>query len=118
MLSLSAIKYEITMTSATKQHKRDVQYWQQQVTQWKKSGLTQRDYCKQRDFEPYTLSYYQRKFSRMSKKVEKSGFINVPLSFKPPVKSNLTLHFPSGLHLSGIDSNNLGVIKQIVELLS
>jgi len=118
MLSLSDLKYEMPMTSATKQYKRDVQYWQQQVTQWKKSGLTQRDYCQQRDFEPYTLSYYQRKFSRMLKKVEKSGFINVPLSSQSPVQNNLTLHFPSGLHLSGIDSNNLDVMKQIVSLLS
>ena len=116
MLNSSATNHEKVMTGI-KQPIRDTHYWQHQVSQWKKSGLTQRAYCKQHGFEPYQLSYYQRKFSGTLKKVKSSGFVSVSMPPKPSAQNNLSLHFPSGLHLSGIDSNNLDVIKQIVGFL-
>ena len=40
-----------------------VQYWQQHIIDWKKSGLTQATYCAQKDIKANTLHYWRKKLT-------------------------------------------------------
>ena len=40
-----------------------VQYWQQHITDWKNSALTQAVYCAQNDIKANTLHYWRKKLS-------------------------------------------------------
>ena len=39
------------------------QYWQQHITDWKKSGLTQSAFCAQNDIKASALHYWRKKLS-------------------------------------------------------
>jgi hypothetical protein len=38
-------------------------YWQQPITDWKKSGLTQATYCVQNEIKQNTLYYWRQKLN-------------------------------------------------------
>ena len=93
-------------------------FWQEQVSLWQASNLSQAQYCKQHDLKPHSLSYHKRKLEINHEKVSKSRFISVPIPQEVPEPTPLTLHFTSGLSLSGISPNNIDVVKQLTAVLS
>lgn len=100
-------------------------FWQQHVSQWQSSGLTQAQYCKNHNLNPQRLSHHKRKQETTGKLAEKTGkqtnktsFIKVPLVQDLPPPSPLTLHFANGLSLSGIAPNNVEVVKKLACELS
>jgi hypothetical protein len=100
-------------------------FWQQHVSQWLSSGLTQAQYCKQHNVNPQRLSHHKRKLetkgkleTKAVKQGSKSGFISVPIPQGVPSPNPLTLHFASGLSLSGIAPNNVELVKQLATELS
>jgi len=93
-------------------------FWQQHVSQWQSSGLTQAQYCKKHELNPQRLSHHKRKLETKGKQSGKTGFIAVPIPQALPKPTPLTLHFSSGLSLSGINPNNVDVVKQLAAVLS
>jgi hypothetical protein len=92
-------------------------FWAQHVERWKTSSLSQAQYCKKHQLNAHSLSYHKRKLETQHALVKGTGFIQVPVPpWVPP--ATLTLHFASGLSLSGIESNNIDVVKQLTAVLS
>ena len=54
-------------------------FWQQHVSQWLSSGLTQAQYCKKHELNPQRLSHHKRKLETKGKRPSKTGFIAVPI---------------------------------------
>jgi hypothetical protein len=93
-------------------------FWQQHVSQWQQSTLSQAQYCKKHDLKPHSLSHHKRKLETKREKVASSGFIKVTVPQRVEVQTPLTLHFASGLSLSGIEDNNIALVKQLTAVLS
>ena len=93
-------------------------FWQQHVIQWRSSGLTQAQYCKKHQLHPQRLSHHKRKLETKGEQPSKTGFIAVPIPKALPTPTSLTLHFSSGLSLSGIAPDNMDVVKQLAAVLS
>ena len=95
-------------------------YWQQHISEWQKSGWSQATYCKQHGLKANRFSYHKLKFKTKAAQTSSSGFINIPVA-QVAVKETqapLTLHFSNGLSLSGIEGNNVGLVKQLAAVLS
>jgi hypothetical protein len=97
-------------------------YWQQHISQWQKSGVSQAKYCKQHGLKANRFSYHKLKFKFKDKpaQISSSAFIKIPIA-QVAVKETqapLTLNFASGLSLSGIEANNIGLVKQLAAVLS
>jgi hypothetical protein len=88
------------------------------VSQWLSSGLTQAQYCKKHELNPQRLSHHKRKLETKGKRPGKTGLIAVPIPQALAKSTLLTLHFSSGLSLSGIAPNNVDVVKQLAAVLS
>lgn len=111
------------MIPSTKQ-----KYWQQHINQWRKSGLSQAQYCKDNSIKESAFSYHKCRLTNGSVLVEpkKSGFLQLsaPQIFPAHVSLStlthepLTLHLAKGLSISGIALNNLDLVKQLSEMLS
>ena len=95
-------------------------YWQQHISQWQKSGLSQAKYCRQHGLKANRFSYHKLKFKAKPAQTSSSGFIKIPVA-QVAVKETLaplTLHFTNGLSLSGIEGNNIALVKQLAAVLS
>ena len=95
-------------------------YWQQHISQWQKSTLSQAKYCKQHGLKTNRFSYHKLKFKAKPETTGSSGFIKIPVA-QVALKERqvpLTLHFTSGLSLSGIEANNIGLFRQLAAVLS
>ncbi len=97
------------------------QFWLNHIKHWQDSGLSQIDYCNEHGLKPHNLSYHKRKQERNQPNTQlttpTTGFLQVNV---PPVvvlPEPLTLHFTDGLQLTGVTENNLGLVKQLAEVL-
>lgn len=99
------------------------QVWQQHIRQWRDSGLSQAQYCKQSNLKESAFSYHKCKQAKQKTtdnlvSAKNTGFIVLPRPQIIPAHEPLTLHFTSGLSLSGIAVNNIELVKQLSEALS
>ena len=95
-------------------------FWQQHISQWQQSGLSQAKYCKQHGLKVNRFSYHKLKLKTKSAQTSSTSFIKIPVA-QAAVKETqapLTLHFASGLSLSGIEGNNIALVKQLAAVLS
>jgi hypothetical protein len=99
-------------------------YWDEHLQQWKNSDMTQIAYCREHVLCPNKFSYYKKVRSLDKRPLslvapKPSGFIRVPVQV-PLDKADepLTLHFTSGVRLSGIADNNIDVVKQLLSVFS
>ncbi len=95
-------------------------YWHQHVLHWKNSQLSQIAYCREHELNFHRFNYWLRKEAPVKTKKEPS---NVSSSFVPVVtshatQSELSLLFPGGIILQGIESKNLATVKQLMAILS
>jgi len=98
-------------------------FWQQHITQWKNSNLSQSEYCKQHNLKSHSFSYHKCKQIEKIKAesvvlIKPSAFIKLPVPQVITYPKPLTLHLHGGLSLSGLASNNIDLVKQLVESLS
>lgn len=56
-------------------------YWQQQIRNWKSSGLSQKQFCQRQSLALSTFSYWKRRIEKPA--AEKIKFY--PLSISPPI---------------------------------
>ena len=88
------------------------QFWQEHISQWRGSGLSQAAYCRQNGLNQNSFSYHKRKQSTELVPVKSSGFINLPLPQALPVEESLILNLTNGMQLSGIAPGNVALGKQ------
>lgn len=69
-------------------------YWQHRIADWKESGLSQKQYCREHQLKLPTFQYWKSKVERQS--LTKSL---LPVTLKPS-SSSATQSFPSGISIS------------------
>jgi len=93
--------------------------WEEHVKSWQVSGLPMSRYCQQYDLAVHQLGYYKRKFESTAPNPTKSetGFTQVMLK-GPLASQGLNLRLANGLVVEGICTQNLPLLRALVEVLS
>lgn len=73
----------------TTQSKSD--FWQQHISAWKDSGLSQAAYCQQHDLKLSTFTYWRNKQNKGRRKL-------MPVSIPAP-DASVELALPGGIHM-------------------
>ena len=102
----------------------DHDFWRLHIAQWHASGLSQASYCRQHTLVTHQFRYWKQKlladheWADLEPKA-KAGFARVQVAahVAAPVSSGLSLCFPDGTQITGIAQHNLGLIKQLIEVL-
>lgn len=94
--------------------------WLTHIDNWKASGLSQADFCRQNKLKPSQFTYW--KYSLAKKTSEKPTFVEVPAnvyptSQKPSNTACLKLVFESGMTMEINDGFNPDTLKSIVQTL-
>ena len=95
-----------------------ITFWQDHVTAWQVSDLTQKAYCEHEELRYSTFGYWDRKLRRVAEptaRARPSGFVPVIPGAVQPTGLNLSL--PNGLEIRGIEVQNLPVVKQLLAVL-
>ena len=102
--------------------------WQEHLSQWQSTNISQAAYCRQHDLKQKSFSYYKRKLSEVipdkhkllpaPKISQPPAFIQVALPQPPSIAEPLTVELSNGIRLSGIASNNISLVRQLSEALS
>ena len=87
--------------SRTQQLKQKRRFWKQHIDGWKKSGLTQAEYCRRLQLKAHQMAYWKKQFFRRQAKTE---FVPVPIT---PLMATKLLPATGKLHI--ILSNGLKV---------
>ena len=91
-------------------------FWQRQVADWQASGLTQKAYCEEQGLRYTAFGYWVRKLRREAEPSPgKKPTCFVPVV--PATATGLSLALPNGLEIRGIDSGNLPLVRQLLEVL-
>ena len=86
-------------TPTSRSSKRE--FWGQHIENWKSSGLSQTQYCKDHHLKVPTFQYWKSKMDRLS-----LSRPLIPLTVKSTISST-TSSFPSGVSLSFKDRFNI-----------
>ena len=92
--------------------------WKQQIEAWKLSSLSQSQFCKIHDLPYHRFVYWRSKFAAVtqSSKDVSGGFAVV--NRRPDSDhGGLTLSLPNGLVLRGICTDNLPLVRQLLDQL-
>lgn len=94
-------------------------YWQQQIEDWITSGLSAPKFCQSNDLTYHCFVYWRRKLdpkkSAHCPDISASGFVQA--SSVSPIKNELVLSLPNGVLLKGITTDNIAVVRQLLEVL-
>jgi len=88
--------------------------WQQIIEQWRKSGLSRREFCKRRGISPNTLDYYRYKLNLdpQTKAPKTSPFIKVEGVSVPGATVRAFVHLPGGISVE-IPELDLSLLKKL-----
>ena len=96
-----------------------VDYWQSQLDDWQRSGLSQQAFCREHSLNYPRFVYWRSKLRPAESQESTSQSPFVPAvagsDSQPP---GLSLSLPNGLQLHGIDRHNLEVVLQLLGRLS
>ena len=88
--------------------------WTAIINSWKESGLNQTQYCKKNDIKLDLFSYYKCQLMPNAKnKTESLGFAKVVIN-APAQSTALKITLPSGAIITGIQSENIPLIKDLL----
>ena len=92
-------------------------YWQQQMNTWKESGLSGAQFCEANHLSYHRFVYWRRKLgcsTAPQKTVPTAGGFT-RIAVQPERDDGLSLSFPSGLVVRGINAGNLSVVRQLLD---
>jgi len=108
------------MTASDKRATRAA-FWQPHIQQWKRSKQTQVAFCREHKLNFHQFNYWLRKEEPVKARKKpvspSSPFIPV-VKQQPTVRSGLSLSLPNGMVLQGINTDNLPMLKKLLEVLS
>jgi hypothetical protein len=94
-------------------------YWQQQVDNWKASGLSGPKFCLANNLTYHCFVYWRRKLTAtstgQSPEVSSGGFVKVNMT--TPTDESLIVSLPSGVVIRGIAAENITVVQQLLAIL-
>lgn len=92
-------------------------FWHDHVTSWQASNLTQKAYCQAHSLRYASFGYWVRKLRMPSidHPGQGSGFVPVKLS---PTADGLILALPNGVEIRGIETHNLGLVRELLGMLA
>tara|TARA_R110000782_G_scaffold184211_4_gene274462 strand:+ start:287 stop:598 length:312 start_codon:yes stop_codon:yes gene_type:complete len=91
-------------------------YWQEKVAAWNESGGSQKAFCEQHNLNYHQFGYWRRKFGEPRQVTKPAGFAAVqPLP--DCAGQGLSLTLPNGILIQGIESHNLPLVRQLLQLL-
>jgi hypothetical protein len=76
----------------TSQDKVKQAYWQQQIRNWKTSGLSQKQFCRRQSLALSTFSYWKRRIEIPEAQKVQFYPLSVPPQITQPADSGLLLH--------------------------
>ncbi|RAU16408.1 IS66 family insertion sequence hypothetical protein [Nitrincola tibetensis] len=107
------------MSNQTKQHT-----WQQIITQWQDSDLSAAAFCRNQSVNYEQFYYWKKKLSTHASQGDKktslqlsSGFTRVTQVEHHAQTNDLSLNLPSGISISGLQSNNIHLLGDILRQL-
>jgi len=112
-----------TPTLSTEQRTAD---WQHHVDACEQSGLSKAQYCRNHDLAYHLFIYWSTKLggavpdTAASPKASTGKLVPVTLATNnayPFSPHGLQVHFPNGVRVSGIDSDCIGLLGQLIEQL-
>ena len=74
-------------TNSRRDTKKD--YWQQQIRNWKASGLSQKQFCRRQALALSTFAYWKRRIEKPAAEKVKFYPLSIPPSSTPPADSGL-----------------------------
>jgi hypothetical protein len=94
-------------------------HWQPLIEAWRRSGQTQKAFCRERDLSYDQFVYWKRKFARRdSDPVCRTSSALVPVTFaSQATASGLFLVLPNGMELRGLTLDNVPVVQQLLARL-
>ena len=94
-------------------------YWKQQVAAWKLSGLSQHQFCKTNELSYHRFVYWRSKFEGITRGRRncREGSVGFAAVNRCDGDSGLTLSLPNGLVVRGICTENLPVVRQLLDQL-
>lgn len=78
-----------SQSKASQESKRD--YWRQQIKTWKRSGLSQKQYCRSRSLALSTFCYWKRRLNNQQPATPKFYPLAIPASPQEPTEEGLVL---------------------------
>lgn len=91
----------------------DLTLWEERILEWKRSGLTRKEFCKKNEVKITTFAYRRRKINA----AKKNGFIEVRVPAARG-RNTLSLHLKGGMVIDvpqGFDPALLRNILTVVE---
>jgi hypothetical protein len=96
-------------------------FWQQHITQWQGSGLSQANYCRQQALPAHQFSYWKCKLLAGATTAPEPGTgfarVQVTVPAATTLAPGLSLCLRDGTRVTGIGQDNLGLLKQLLEVL-
>jgi hypothetical protein len=102
-------------------------HWRKQIEAWRVSGQSQRAFCKRRTLSYAQFQYWRRKLGGGAAvgggETAWSGFVAVRTqptggAVTDNRPAELTVVLPNGVQLRGVHAGNLGLVGQLVRLVS
>jgi hypothetical protein len=101
-------------------HQERTQHWQQQLDNWRDSGLSGAVFCKQHEMSYHQFTYWRRKRLKADgdplQSEGTSGFARVTCLPSQPM-DELTLALPGGLTITGMHAGNIELLGMILRQL-
>ena len=103
-------------------NKERVYRWQNSIAQWKTSGLSGAQFCKQHELNLAQFYYWKSKSVASSNKAvsdpnRPTGFATVVVTDSPLVAESLNFTLPNGCAIVGINSVNVALVVAILAQL-
>jgi len=97
-------------------------HWQNNIAQWKISGLSGAQFCKQHELDLAQFYYWKNKSVASSSKAvsdskRPAGFATVVVKDSPRSDESLNFTLPNGCAIVGIHSGNVSLVGAILAQL-
>jgi hypothetical protein len=102
--------------SRAEKNKRKRRCWKKRIEQWRQSGLSQAEYCRQHHLKDHQLSYWKRRFEKTESAV---SFVSLPVGTSalavnnPPLILSIDNHFKVEIR-PGFDGH---LLRQLIVVL-
>jgi hypothetical protein len=113
--SLKKLKEAYMSSDASRLRREDKpSYWQAQVSSWRRSGLSQAQFCRDHNLKVRDFGYWKRKFSRSS---GSARFVPLRVRSTPSPSSSLGLVLESGLRIEVREGFSPGTLRDLIHTL-
>jgi len=86
------------------------------ISEWKQSGKSMKQYCRDNNISFDSFYYWYRKFSKIDS-CNNEDFVPLKIINKPAIKENkIEIHYPNGVKLLLTGGNNLSYLRELIKI--